>query len=579
MIILLGFAFLAGFVTILAPCIWPLLPIVLSASSGGGKRRPLGITAGVITSFTIFTLSISYLEKILGVDPNLFRLVAVVIIVLLGLSMVIPSLGTTFENGINRLLGPLQNRFQKQGTGFFTGYVTGFSIGLVWAPCAGPILATIATLAATQAVDVKVILVTLAYVIGLGIPLFFFSLTGSVFFDRMRRLTKYTGRIQQVFGIAMIFAAILIYTNYDKNIQVKILNVFPSYGNFLSNIENNEKVAQELSALRGEKDIPRPTLPQENSEILPDLGIAPEFTGIERWLNTSIPLTMADLKGKVVLVDFWTYSCINCVRTLPYVTGWYEKYKDRNFVVVGVHTPEFSFEKETKNVEQALGQFKIHYPVAQDNDYRTWRSYRNRYWPAEYLIDVNGHIRKTHFGEGAYAEMEQAIRQLLREAGNVLDVDANLLEDQTPRYQRTPETYLGVDRMERFASNEKAIKVPQVFTSSDSIPQDHFAYQGAWEVLEEFARAQKGAALEIRFQADKVFLVIRPHALGDMMRVLIDGEVVENAMAGVDVKDGQVILDQERLYHLVDFKGKVGSHLLRLEFQNEGIEVYAFTFG
>ena len=577
MTILLFFSFLAGMVTILAPCIWPLLPIVLSASSSGGKRKPLGITLGVMTSFTIFTLSISYLEKIFHVDANLFRLIAVVVIGLLGLSMMIPPLGARFESFINRVLSPFQNRIQTRGSGFWAGYVTGFSIGLVWAPCAGPILATIATLAATQAVNAKVVLVTLAYVGGLGIPLFFFSLAGSLFFSRMRRFTKYTGRIQQGFGFVMIVAALLIYTNYDKVIQLKILEAFPSYGNFLSHVENNEQVSRQLKVLRGEKEMKK--TPQENPEGLPDLGPAPEFAGIAQWLNTSDPPSMAHLRGKVVLVDFWTYSCINCVRTLPHVTGWYEKYKNKNFVVIGVHTPEFAFEKETKNVQNALKQFKINYPVAQDNDYRTWQAFENHYWPAEYLIDAKGHLRRTHFGEGHYEEMELAIRQLLKEAGNSLDVSENLPQDEMPTYRMTPETYLGSARMERFTSNEPVAAGQQTFTHPSPIPLNNFAYEGVWEVSGESAQAQKGSGLAIRFKADKVFLVVSPHHSGDRIKVFIDGKPVDEATAGADVKNGELILKEERLYHLIDLHGNVGSHVLRLEFQNEGVSVYAFTFG
>lgn len=576
MTILLLFSFLAGFVTILAPCIWPLLPIVLSASTVGGKSRPLGITLGVMTSFTVFTLTISYLEKIFHVDPNHFRLAAVMVIVLMGLAMIVPSLGTWFENFINRVLSPLHHRLKREGTGFGAGYAAGFSIGLVWAPCAGPILATIATLAATQSVNVKVVLVTLAYVCGLGVPLFFISLAGSWCFSRMRLVSKYTGRIQQVFGVVMLVAAVLIYTNYDKTIQLKILQVFPSYGNFLSQIENNEQIRQELSSLRGEPKTAASVA--EDTSQLPDLGPAPELAGISRWLNSD-PLTLAQLRGKVVLIDFWTYSCINCVRTLPHVTGWYEKYKDKNFVVIGVHTPEFAFEKNTANVQNALGQFKISFPVAQDNDYRTWRAFENHYWPAKYLIDVNGRIRYTHFGEGRYAQTESAIRALLQEAGNRLDADGSFLQDQTPAHKRTPETYLGRARMKNFASPQQGAGGRQEFTVPDVLPLHHFAYAGTWEVGLPSAQGQTGSTLEINFQADKVFLVISPRIPGDRIRIFLDGRPVDDTNSGADVAGGVVTLDTERLYHLIDLQKEIKPHRLRLELQSDGIAVYAFTFG
>src|SRR5271154_1195531 len=569
MSILLVFAFLAGFVTILAPCIWPLLPIVLSASSGSGKRRPLGITLGVMTSFTVFTLSISYLEKFFHLDANIFRLLAVIIIGLLGISMMIPALGTAFENFVNQVLSPFQNKLKKQGTGFGAGYTTGFSIGLVWAPCAGPILATIATLAATQAVNAEVVLVTLAYVVGLGIPLFIFSLVGSKVFSKMRQVTKYTGIVQQVFGFIMIVAALLIYTNYDKVIQVKILNLFPSYGNFLSKVENNDVVARQLDGLRGVKT--RATNP--DAEGISDMGPAPDFANISQWLNSN-PLTMAELRGKVVLVDFWTYSCVNCVRTLPHVIGWYEKYKNNNFVVIGVHTPEFAFEKEAGNVQNALKEFNINYPVALDNNYGTWQAYKNEYWPAEYLIDAKGHIRHTHFCERHYDQMELAIRQLLKESGQVLNVAVGTNMDTTPHYDRTPETYLGMARIERFASNEEIREGEQNYTHPAVLARDHFAYEGVWDISHEAAKPKKGSALVFHFKAGKVFLVIGPGVKGNQIKVLIDGKPIDGSIAGTDVKNGQVILDEERLYNLVDLKGKVEEHLLRLEFENDGIHVY-----
>jgi len=577
MLILLFFTFLAGFVTIMAPCIWPLLPIILSASSVSGKQRPLGFTLGIMTSFTLFTLSISYLEKAFHIDPNLFRIIAFIAIGLLGLSMMIPSLGMKLENFMNTILAPFRNRIKGKGTGFFAGYIMGFATGLVWAPCSGPILATVATLAATQEVTIKVVIVTLAYVFGLGIPLFLFSLAGAWCFNIIRRFTKYTARIQQAFGLVMIVAALFIYTNYDKVIQLKILGFFPSYDNFLTKFENNKQVSEQLAILQGRKETKK--IVEVSAEELPDLGEAPDFAGIAKWLNTSGPLTMQQLRGKVVLIDFWTYTCINCVRTLPHVTAWYEKYKNNNFVIIGVHTPEFAFEKETHNVESAIKQFKINYPVAQDNDYKTWRAFENQYWPAEYLIDTKGRIRKTHFGEGNYDEMEQAIRQLLEESGNPITMTASSLKDQTPHYDITPETYLGLVRMERFTSKVKAELGKQVFTSAQDIPQDHFTYEGAWDISEGSATATKGSMLEIRFRADKVFLVISPFAKGDHVKLFIDNKTVDDSIAGTDVKNGQLIIDEERLYNLIDLKGKVESHVLRLEFEDEGISVYAFTFG
>ena len=575
MIVLLCFSFLAGLATILAPCIWPLLPIVLSASSAGGKRRPLGFALGVMTSFLLFTLFVSYLESILHINPNAFRFVAVIVIVLLGLSMLIPALGARFEVLIGRLMQPFQSRFQdkEEGTGFAGGYAAGFSIGLVWAPCAGPILAAIATLAATQAVDLRVFLLTLSYVLGLGIPLFAISLGGSWCFTRMRGVTKYTGRIQQAFGLIMICAAILIYTNYDKTLQLKVLSVFPTYGNLITGIEDNKIVGDRLNRLRGGG---APQAAGEKNKLA-DLGPAPEFKGISLWLNTA-PLRMAQLSGKVVLVDFWTYSCINCLRTLPYTKAWYKQYGSDHFVLIGVHTPEFAFEKETSNVRRALRQFGIEYPVAQDNEFKTWEAFHNSYWPAEYLIDARGRIRLAHFGEGHYDEMDAAIRRLLAEAGHPVDQAAAIVIPTASGYDQTPETYLGLSRLERFGSYESPGPGRRLYSLPTLLHQDYVAYEGIWTLSGEAARPRKGSALEIQFAADQVYLVMGPHKKGDRIALSMDAEPI-GAAAGSDVKNGQTVLDAERLYRLVDLRGKPGSHRLRIEFLDDGIAVYAFTFG
>jgi len=564
MITLLVFSFLAGFITILAPCIWPLLPIVFSASSGGGRRKSLGLTLGVMTSFTIFTLGISYLVKIFPINPNSLRLVATVIIGLLGLSMLVPALGARFEVLINNLLGPLQSKFKKEGTGLGAGLVTGFSLGLVWAPCAGPILATIATLSATQSVNIKVVAITLAYILGLGIPLYIFSLFSAGLFKKMRAVNKYTGLIQQAFGVIMIVTAILIYTNYAATLQARVLNLFPGYSRFLGQFENNSHLQKELDNLAGRK---AQAITEDNEKLLSEGGLAPEFAGIAQWLNT-LPLSLQDLHGKVVLVDFWTYSCINCVRTLPHLITWYGRYKNDGLVIVGVHTPEFAFERETQNVQNAIKQFSVTYPVAQDNDYQTWKNYQNHYWPAEYLIDARGHIRRTHFGEGGYDLMEEAIRVLLKENGHSIEGVLSSVKDQTPRYDRTPETYLGTGRMQRFASPEKILSGDQVFTLPKEIPLNHFVYQGIWSVRAESARSGPAAALEFKFKASKVFLVVGPAHAGDKIKMFMDGKAMDD-----------IILDYQRLYNIIDLKGAVETHKLRLEFPNAGTLVYAFTFG
>ena len=574
MIILLLFAFLSGLVTIAAPCIWPLLPIVLSASATGGKSKPLGVTLGIISSFAFFTLTISYVVKIIPFDPNVLRLFAVIVISFLGLVLVIPKLSQILEGYVSRFSGKVGSKIQDR-QGFGGGFITGVALGVVWSPCAGPILATIATLAATRAVNLQVILVTVVYVIGVGIPLFLFAFLGNKLFTKSRVLSKHTGRIQQVFGIIMILTALAIYTNFDKALQAKLLNIFPSYSNSLTQLESN--VQTQLNGLKGSNTLPektgQPLSPM--GDQLPNLGAAPEFTGINKWLNTDKPLSIKDLRGKVVLVDFWTYTCINCIRTLPFVTSWYDKYKDKGFVVIGVHTPEFEFEKNTDNVKNAIQQYKIHYPVAQDNDYSTWQTYNNQYWPAEYLIDAQGNIRRTHFGEGEYDQTEMKIKELLEEAGKKVDNSLLNMKDQTPTGQLSPETYVGSKRIENISSSEQVKGGVQTFSIQDGLPLHYFSFGGTWDIQPEYAVTAKDSTLDFHFFAKKVFLVITPKKAGDEVKVSVDKQPGN----GGDVKSGIITLDTPRLYELVSLKKTAEDHTLHLEFLEEGTEVFAFTFG
>ncbi len=586
MAILLIFAFLSGLVTIAAPCIWPLLPIVLSSTATGTRRKALGVTVGICASFAFFTLTLSYIVSVIPLDLDALRWVAVGVIGFLGLTLIIPALSGLLEGYVSRLTSRFGHRLSEtpgKTQGFSSGLFTGAALGVVWTPCAGPILATIATLAATQSVNLGIVLVTIVYVIGVGIPLFAFAVLGNKIFTKSRALSPYTGRIQQIFGVVMIVTAVLIATGYDRVLQARLLDAFPSYGNFLIRLESNESVKRELSALKGDKKMLKEEMPfPAATQKLPDLGAAPEFADITHWLNTegNRPLTMRQLRGNVVLIDFWTYTCINCIRTLPHVTGWYQKYKGQGLMVVGVHTPEFEFEKDTKNVQGAMRQYKINYPVAQDNDYATWNAYDNRYWPAKYLIDHKGRLRYYHFGEGKYEETEEAIKSLLKEAGHDVSNGVQDMPDDAPTMRVSPEMYLGSKRMQYYYPGGAVAEGMKEYELAPTIPVHNFTLGGTWTVGEEQSTAGKNAALELKFYARKVFLVIRP-PVGEsaIVNIFLDGVKTTVQNAGADVKNSSVTVDSDRLYNLIDLKGRYGEHTLRLEFLTPGTQVFAFTFG
>lgn len=580
MILLLSFAFLSGLVTILAPCIWPLLPIILSASSlSKNHTRPLGITLGIMLSFGFFTLFISYLVKLFHIDPNVLRLIAVIVIGFLGITLVIPSFSSYLEVLVSRLSGFFGQK-QIKGQDFTSGFFTGISLGIVWTPCAGPILAAIAALSATGKVTSVVILITFFYVLGTGIPLFIFAYAGQQLVQRTRFISSHLGQIQQVFGIVMILFALAIYTNYDTYLQSQLLNAFPVFNAALNGFENNSALTNQLHILKGQMPTPES---DNTSGLFNQNSLAPDFAGITTWLNLpngQKSLSLQSLRGKVVLVDFWTYTCINCIRTLPHVTSWYNTYNKYGFVVVGIHTPEFAFEHDTQNVKNAIKMFGIFYPVGQDNNYATWNNYNNQYWPAEYLIDAQGNIRRFDFGEGQYDQMELAIRELLKQAGHPVTSTLTHMPDATPNGQQSPETYVGSNRMQYYYPTGVLQNGTQTLTLPQSLPVNSFSLGGMWTINPEFASTGSDSELLYHFQANKVFLVMSPgRNVKSEVKVFLDGKLVDSTYAGQDVQNGVVTVDTDRLYNLIDLHDNPGAHILKLEFLTPGIQVFAFTFG
>lgn len=587
MLLLLIFAFIAGVVTILSPCILPILPIVLSGSITGGKRRPIGIITGFIVSFTFFTLFLTSIVKATGLPADVLRNASVFIILVFGLSLIIPQFQILFERFLSRVSGLLtskisQNQKNPSEQGFLSGILVGVSLGLVWTPCVGPILASIISLAFTGSITGTAFLITLTYSAGTAIPMLAITYGGRNLLTKNPWLIKNTANMQKAFGVIMIATAFLILFNLDRKFQTYILKKFPNYGVGLTKFEDIEAVRRELSKI-GQKKVDREKIGKPMLDILEEnLGNAPELIPGGNWFNLpegKKELTLKELRGKVVLVDFWTYTCINCIRTLPYLKTWHEKYKDKGLVIIGVHTPEFEFEKNPKNVAKAIKDFGLTYPIVQDNDYATWNAYANRYWPAKYFIDKNGKIRSTHFGEGAYDESEEIIRKLLQETGS----DVSQTDVGNPSYQlyaRTPELYLGYTRIQYFASKERISEDKQTnYSFPDNLPSNYFAYAGRWTVGEERAQPTYSSSLWLNFEAQEVFLVMRPIGTAKgQLRVFIDDEPVNQDNSGVDVVDGLVTVDTDRLYRLIKLV-KPGEHLLKLDFLDGNIELYAFTFG
>jgi cytochrome c biogenesis protein CcdA/thiol-disulfide isomerase/thioredoxin len=585
MALLMLFGFIAGAGTALSPCVLPVLPIALSASATGGRRRPLGIVIGLALSFTFATVVLVYVISALGLPGDLLRKLAIGVLLAFGIVLMIPPLAARLEAWLSRFAG--RAGVARGGDGFWSGTVVGVSLGLVYAPCAGPILAGVITVSASQSFTAGRLAVALSYGIGSAVVLYFLMLGG-------RRLAAPLARrgagLQVAMGAVMVVVALAMLGNYDVRFQNRIASDLPSF--LVNPTEGLEDTAAAKSALydvRGEsphgvgaKATSAKVAVDESDgkpSRLPVLGPAPEFVDVQRWFNTPAgrPLTMRSLRGRVVLVDFWTYSCINCLRTLPYLTAWDRTYRRDGLTIVGVHSPEFPFEKDAGNVEEAIESNGIHYPVVQDNDLATWTAYGNQYWPAEYFIDARGRVRYAHFGEGEYGEKEQIIRELLAEAGQPVAKRESGAHGIAPSAGvTTPETYLGAARAERF-TNPMLSPGTHDFAKAAPPGPNEFAYGGKWRITLESATAKGGSSLDLDFGARRVYLVLGSPGRSRSVRVLLDGRPISGSEAGTDVRGGVVRVTAQRLYNLVDLP-RVGHHVLELEPQ-AGVTGYAFTFG
>jgi cytochrome c biogenesis protein CcdA/thiol-disulfide isomerase/thioredoxin len=547
MLILL-FAFAAGVVTVLAPCILPVLPIVLSGGAVQGRRRPWGIILGVVLSFSVFTLALSWAVQQLGLSPNFSRNFGITVLAALGLLFLIPDAMTRFESWMSA-------RFSRSGQptqrhGFGGGFLLGLSLGAVWTPCAGPVLAGVVAAAQTQQIDGRLVGITVAYAIGAALPMGLIAALGQRIVARVRWLSQRLNRVQQIFGLVLILVSLLMASNVDRRIQAWIIERTPNWLPQLQQFEEGINMAE-----------------ASNDKKSP----ASELAGITGWINHE-PITIAALRGKVVLVKFWTYTCINCIRTLPYVQSWYDKYHDQGFEIVAVHTPEFEFEKVPANVEKAVKDFSITYPVALDPDYKTWQAYENRYWPAKYLLDAQGNIRYVHFGEGEYDETELVIQQLLREAGQTVTEDLVAAPGTPFRTGQTPETYFGLARAQRFGSAEPLIPGQGTYSANQDLQADSWALEGGWTVNEESVLAEAGSALTMQVQSKDVYVVLNASGDADWpVHVVADGVGILQATVSGQAGD-------QALYRVASFP-EFGEHRIRLEFPQGGVRVYAATFG
>lgn len=588
--------FLAGVLTILLPCILPLIPIVLGVSIADRDRlRPLAIVSGMAVSFVCFTFVLQvFLNQFVELADYL-RIATYYVLLLFGfgfffekrtprfagailgglffydkgwlavlcavaLGCVATELGGTVAAKIQQLGTNIQDETRKKlgSHAFLSPFLMGLTLGLVWVPCAGPALGFALALVREQP-GITALLLLGVYALGSAIPLLLIGHGGQAAVHSVRTLSKYSERIKKVSGALLILSAIGFQLNLFTDLQTWISNG-TSYGSFANKLEE--------SFFGGPENAPN-----ANADgTLPLLGKAPyAFVNEGTWHNSE-PLKLEELRGKVVLIDFWTYSCINCIRTLPHIQGYWEAYKDAPFVLIGVHSPEFVFEKNDANVAAAIKKYGLTYPVLQDNDFGTWNAFRNRYWPAKYLIDAQGNIRYTHFGEGAYEETDAAIAKLLKEIDFERPMPLPPFDEEKEAYKPvTPETYLHSRSWQSFGNRKGG---PSAAEATYELPKtmelDSYYLGGQWQLVDDERQVLRGdkGSVGIRALAGEVNLVLGPEEEGTSVQadVYVDGK-----------KTKTLTIDHHDLYEL--YKGEYGEHDVVLEIRGKGIAGYAYTFG
>lgn len=610
----------AGMLTILLPCILPLIPIVLGVSiAGRSKWRPLLTIGGMLVSFVGFTFLLLVVLSQFVELADYIRIATYYLLLLFGIGFmtgnkpvqyVVAVLGGLFfvSKGWPSVIiaaivgvicmelgGRAATRIQQLGTdvqtkarGEFgadspiTAFIIGLTLGLVWVPCAGPALGFALTLVRNQPGPLAA-LYLLAYGAGTAVPLLIIGYGGQAAVHSVRALSKYSGYIKMVAGALLVASALAFHFQAFESLQVWLTNN-TSFGDIGTRLEdkffgktfedaqgklNGAPASSSSAAASTTSSSDSMTLP-----ALPKITRAPNFVPAGDWHN-STPLTSADLKGKVVLVDFWTYSCINCIRTLPYIQGYWDKYKDTGkFVLVGVHTPEFVFEKSNTNVAQAIKSHGLTYPVVQDNDFKVWDSFANRYWPAKYLIDADGYIRYTHFGEGDYEETDKAIASLLKEAGAKLPETAGAtVEKPKPNEGMpiSPETYVGSRNWPSLGNSQgEPTDGTVTYKAPDAMTLNKFYLAGDWKLIDGEQQALQSAKGEIRmkFLGGEINLVLGPGSTKNVKTadISIDGKFVKTITIG-----------KYDLYNL--FTGEYGEHEMTMKINGAGLEAYAFTFG
>ena len=554
-------AYLGGLLTIFSPCVLPVLPFIFSRADQSFRHSGLPILVGMASTFTLLA-SLAAVGGAWLIEVNQYgRYAAMLLLLLLGVALISPVFSERMMRPFVTLGGRLQQRADQNVKG---ALLLGVAVGFLWAPCAGPILGLVLAGAALNGANLYSALLLLVFAAGAATSLGLALLAGGRMFRWMKRGLGAEEWLRRGLGVVVVAGVLVIALGWDTR--------FLAQFSFLNTAKAEQKLLAQL-----------PVIATTATETMPPL------TGANEWLN-SPPLSPESLRGKVVLVDFWTYSCINCLRTLPYLKAWHEKYRAQGLVIIGVHTPEFAFEKDPQHVAQALHDLGLSYPVAMDNQYAVWNAFSNKYWPAHYLIDVNGKIRHQHAGEGAYQETEQMIQTLLKEAhqgqlniaGELVKVAESGISATAVDTPKLPETYLGYARQAHFASPETLQRdVVMRYSTPATLKVDQWALSGKWSISAKAAALPvANGAISHHFQGRDLNLVLGSGSNQAVrVRVTLDG-----APPGVDHgsdidAQGYGVIRAQRLYQLIRQSGALKHRIFKIEFLDADVEAFAFTFG
>ena len=561
---------LGGLITGISPCILPVLPVIFlsggvqsarlgDAAPAVSRWRPFAVVAGLLLAFSVFTLFGSLLLALLNLPQDLLHWAGIVVLLLIGVGLIVPRFQHILEKPFSWI--PQKSVGTDRG-----GFVLGLALGAVYVPCAGPVLAAITVAGSTGRIGPETIVLTVTFAVGAAVPLLVFALAGRGVAERVRGFRKHQRAIRVTGGVVMIALAIGLVFNVPATLQ----QLVPDYTASLQNdFSTSQRVSDELD-LGGivneqNKDLDKCT---NGAKVLESCGTAPDIQGIEQWLNTpnGEALSLDELRGKVVLIDFWAYSCINCQRALPKLTSWDRAYKDLGLQVIGIHSPEYAFEKVPANVEVGIERFRMKYPVALDNTLSTWTNYRNRYWPSQYLIDAQGVVRHIQFGEGSYSDTEQLIRELLvaNDPAVRLPLPLSPIDTTPAKGTTTPESYLGLGKKVNFGGDEQYASGTNTYAFPATLADDSFALQGDWTL--DFQNA-------------------RPASMDAAIRLNYTGREVRMVLGG----SGTVTLTRDGVDTVIDVSGSPNSYrLLKTEdiekgtlevTLSPGVEGYSFTFG